>query len=124
MAKSDMQRAVQLDTMDVRVIDNNEADAYLVAKYAARFAGLNSGAVHPASLTPSETAVFLGRKRRVRTGKSSRVKRVAHAFRPNSRHFEFSKVPQGSVTLPKKSINQELLEFIEGLEAVEEVIKS
>lgn len=121
MHKMDMQRVVQLDTMDTRVIDNNEADAYLVALFAARFAAVNAGSVDPSALTPAEHAVFVGRKRTVKRGKARAVKRVAHAFRPNSRFFEFSKVPAGSVTLPKKAINQSLLEYIEGLEAEEAV---
>lgn len=116
MAKSDMQRAVQLDTMDTRVIDNNEADAYLVAKFAARFMSVHLGLEDPSGLTPSEHAVFVGRTRTVKRGGLRVKKRVAHAFRPNSRFFEFSKVPPGSVALPKKSINRALLDYVEAEE--------
>lgn len=117
MGKADMQRQVQLDTMDVRVIDNNEADAYLVALYAARFMDMMAGRVDPSALTPSERAVFLGRKRRVKTRAGVRTKSMAHAFRENSRFFQFSQVPQGSVSLPQKgSISPRITEFLESLE--------
>jgi len=118
MSKADMQRAVQLDTMDTKVIDNNEADAYLIALYTARFLEMNSGNVDPKNLTPSEFAVFLGRKRKVKTVAGDKVKRIAHAFRANSRYYQFSSVPRGSVKLPKKnSIDPILLKFLEDLES-------
>lgn len=124
MGKMDMQREVQLDTMDTRVIDNNEADAYLVGKFGARFMEVKNGTVNPVDLTPSEVAVFIGRKRKIKVPGGTRVKRVAHAFRENSRYFQFSKVPAGSVSLPKRSdVNAGLLEFLDGLEAAEEVLK-
>lgn len=123
MGKMDMQRQVQLDTMDSRVIDNNEADAYLVALFAARFMELRSGAVEPSDLSPAEVAVFVGRKRRVKVPGGTRVKRVAHAFRENSRFFQFSQVPAGSVSLPKRSdVDPKLLSFLDGLEAAEGVL--
>jgi hypothetical protein len=122
MGKADMQRRVQFDTMDTRVIDNNEADAYLVALYSARFMDLQSSKLAPEDLTPSEHAVFIGRKRKVKTAAGVRTKRVAHAFRENSRYFKFSNVPQGSVDLPQKGeINKSLLEYLDGLEAIREV---
>jgi len=118
MGKADMQRQVQLDTMDTRVIDNNEADAYLVAKYAARFMEMRAGAVRPEDLTPSERAVFLGRVRKVKTAAGTRTKKVAHAFRENSRFFDFGRVPEGSVRLPQKAaISQDLTRFLDEVEA-------
>ena len=121
MSKLDMQRQVQLDTMDVSVIDNNEADAYLVALYAARFAMLKSGAIPPSALTPSETSVFLTRARRVKTVKGTVTKRVAHVFRENSRHFQFSEVPPGRVDLPSKSsIPKDIVDYLDSLEACNE----
>jgi Holliday junction resolvasome RuvABC endonuclease subunit len=117
MGKLDMQRMVQLDTMEASVIDNNEADAYLVGKFAARFAVIQSGGLDPERLTPSEKSVFLTRSKRVKTMRGTVVKRVAHAFRENSRFFAFSKIPGGSVMLPERSaVNPRLSDFLAGLE--------
>lgn len=117
MGKADMQRRVQLDTMDVKIIDNNEADAYLIALYTARFLDMQDGVIDLKSLTPSERAVFIGRKRKIKTAAGTKTRRVAHAFRENSRFFQFSLIPQGSVKLPQKStINPSLMKFLEELE--------
>jgi Holliday junction resolvasome RuvABC endonuclease subunit len=121
MSKLDMQRQVQLDTMDPMVIDNNEADAFLVAKYSARFKRLWVGDIKPGDLTPSEMRVFLARSRRVKTMAGVVRKRVAHAFRENNRFFSFSQIPQGSVSLPIKSeVRPEILQFLESLEDSED----
>lgn len=117
MGKLDMQRRVQVDTLDPSVIDNNEADAYLVALYAARFFDLQSGALSPEDLTPSERSVFVTRKKRTKTMRGFVVKRIAHVFRENSRYFSFSKVPPGSVLLPGKSaVDPRIGEFLASVE--------
>jgi Holliday junction resolvasome RuvABC endonuclease subunit len=121
MSKLDMQRKVQLDTMDPNVIDNNEADAYLIAKFTARFSRFRSGDLDPASLEPSEKRVFLERTRRVKTMTGVVRKRVAHVFRENSRFFNFSQIPRGEVSLPSKAaIKPELLEFLAAVEDAED----
>lgn len=121
MSKMDMQRQVQLDTMDASPIDNNEADAYLVAKYSARFKRLRDGILPPDQLEPSERRVFIERTRRVKTIAGVVRKRVAHAFRENSRFFSLSQIPAGEVSLPAKSaIRPEILAFLDSLEASED----
>jgi Holliday junction resolvasome RuvABC endonuclease subunit len=118
MTKLDMQRFVQLDTMDSNVIDNNEADAYCIALFANKFLRVINGDIDPSTLSKNEFNTFLGRKKTVNTLKGKKVKRVAHAFRENSRYFQFSKVPLGRVDLPKKSeINSDLMKFLEELES-------
>lgn len=117
LSKMDMQRKVQLDTMDSAMIDNNEADAFLVAKYAARLKRLLDGSLDPTDLTLSERSVFVERTKRVKTMAGIVRKRMAHAFRENSRFFSFSKVPAGNVALPEKStIRPEILQFLDSLE--------
>jgi Holliday junction resolvasome RuvABC endonuclease subunit len=117
MTKMDMQRRVQIDTMDPSVIDNNEADAYIVARSAARFFLMQSGALRPEDLTPSEKSVFLMRSRRVKTVRGTVTKKVAHTFRENSRYFSFSKIPAGSTCLPGKSeVNPDIVKFLEDVE--------
>lgn len=119
--KSDVQRYVQLDTMDPKVIDNNEADAYAIAKFAARLWQLRRGEIRPEDLTPAESRKFIGMTRRVKTLAGTRVKRTAHAFRENARFFEFSRVPQGSVSLPDRgAISPSIVQYLEGLEAAED----
>jgi hypothetical protein len=113
--KAAMQRFVQIDTMSPRTIDNNEADAYCIARAAARFVECMRGDLRPESLSESEARVFLSRrKQRKRSDGSISIKQVAHAFRENSRWFQFSRVPPGSVSLPDKSeIDKTLLEWLE-----------
>ena len=112
-----MQRKVQLDTMEASVIDNNEADAYLVAKFSGRFKHLQSGTLNPQDLTPSEVSVFIQRTRRVKTMVGVVHKRVAHSFRENSRFFQFSAIPEGSISLPTKSaISPAIIEYLNQLE--------
>lgn len=113
--KSDMQRVVQLDTASTTVIDNNEADAYCIARAAARFIQCMRGELPPDELTAHEARVFLTRQRRRKKNDGSiSVKQVAHAFRENSRWFQFDRVPTGSVSLPDKSaIDKSLVEWLE-----------
>lgn len=121
MTKLDMQRRVQFDTLDVSVIDNNEADAYMVALHAAKFLCVRNGQVHPSALSANEVAVYIGKTRKIKTLKGVRIKRIAHVFRENNRYFSFSQIPQGDLNKPKKqSINPEILKFLESLESSEE----
>jgi Holliday junction resolvasome RuvABC endonuclease subunit len=112
--KTDMQRYVQIDTLSTQVINNDEADAYCLAKEAARFVDLKNGKLKPEDLTISEKRVFLERTKKVKTLSGKVTKRMAHIFRENSRYFEFSKIPSGSIDLPEKSeIDTGLLEWLE-----------
>ena len=117
MTKLDMQRQVQLDTKDFNLIDNNEADAYLVARHAAKFAEFKAGKIKPSDLNENEMAVFIGKTKKVKTVAGTKIKRIAHVFRENSRFFSFSQIPAGSVNLPKKGdISPSILKFLESLE--------
>lgn len=111
MQKLNMQRYVQLDTMDPNVINDNEADAYCIAKFSSRFLNFSNGDLKTEDLTPSELRVFATRN------SSKTHKRVAYAFRENSRFFKFSRVPTGSVSLPSKLlINKSIISFLDSLE--------
>jgi Holliday junction resolvasome RuvABC endonuclease subunit len=118
-AKSDMQRFVQLDTMSSGTIDNNEADAYCIARFAARFMEVRAGMLAPEDLSDNERSAFLTRtKKRKRSDGSLSLRKTAHVFRENSRFFEFSRVPEGSVDLPTKSdINSMLVRWLEADQA-------
>lgn len=113
--KSDMQRFVKLDTLSTTTIDNNEADAYCIAREAARFIECMRGELLPEDLSKDEIQVFLARQRkRKKNDGSIQIRQIAHAFRENSRWFQFSKIPPGKVDLPDKSaINPKLLEMLD-----------
>lgn len=114
-SKSDIQRFVQRDTMSSGQLSSDEADAYCIGRFAARFMELRSGVLSPEDLTDNERRVFLTRSRKKkRTDGSVSVVRTAHAFRENSRFFEFSRVPSGSVNLPDRgAMDATLLEWLE-----------
>lgn len=113
--KRDVQRYVQLDTMSTHVINNDEADGYCIAKFASRFAEMKQGLLNPDNLTVGERRVFLERTKKVKTLSGEiKIKRIAHVFRENSRYFEFSRIPMGSVDLPEKNqIDTEILKWLE-----------
>jgi len=124
--KMDIQRFVQLDTMDPDVINNNEADAYCVAREAARFMLVKDTKIDLSQLSDHERMVFIERKRKVKNSTGMlRLKRTAHAFRENSRFFNFSKVPAGDVKLPQRSmVNKSLLQWLTDMDTVKEVMES
>lgn len=116
MTKLDMQRFVQLDTMDSNIIDDNEADAYCLAYFAARFADLFNGKIKPEDLNENEFHTFLGKTKKVKTLKGTKIKKTAHIFRENNRFFQFSKISRGMIDLPDKSdINQSIIEFMNNI---------
>lgn len=110
-SKSDMQRAVQIRRMSTDLVQSDESDAFHVSCFAAHFLMLWRGQLSPDDLTENEKRVFMQRTKPGRKGAPAR--KVAHVFRQNSRFFEYSRVPHGSVSLPKRSeIRPELLEWL------------
>ena len=94
MFKTDMVDAAKADTGIVGRFNHNEADAYLLAKYAARFWAFVSGVLTEDALTPSEWQAFAKVhtfKRGVRAGQT--VKTGA-AFKEGQRFFRFSQIPK------------------------------
>jgi Holliday junction resolvasome RuvABC endonuclease subunit len=120
LGKIDVQRYVANDTDTSKLIDDNEADAYCIAKFSSRMINFSNGKIPPEELTPSEFSVFLGRtKTKKILGEKKIVKRTAHIFRENSRFFRFSKIPEGRIDLPKKEdINSDLLKFLENIKEI------
>lgn len=117
MTKLNMQRFVQIDTNDTELIDNNEADAYCISYFASRFQNLQKGRLRPEDLNQSEFRIFLGKQKKINTLKGTKIKRVAHIFRENSRYYSFSKIPPGQVDLPERSqINPALMSYLEAVE--------
>jgi Holliday junction resolvasome RuvABC endonuclease subunit len=117
IGKLDIQRYVQLDTLDSTLIQNDEADAYVIGLFAARLTELRRGIIKPSDLTPAETQKFLLMTRRKKTLKGIKINKTAHIFRSNSRFYDFSQVPINSMALPQKdSISPNLLAFIDKME--------
>lgn len=113
--KTEMINHVKQDIPTLSSIDNNEADAYVVAKYASRFFLLRLSKIEISDLEENETKVFVGRTKTVKRDNSSYQKRVAHLFKENQRYFSFSKIPRGSIKLPKISqIDPSIVNFLEG----------
>lgn len=109
-SKAEMQKAVQIDRMTTSLVQSDESDAYLIARAAARFTMLRRGLLSPEELDAHEERVFLSRSKKAK----GKVKKTAHLFRENSRFFQFSRVPEGDVALPKREdIRPELLEWLE-----------
>lgn len=89
MFKSDMVEACKAETG--LTLNHNEADAYHVAKSAARFWMLLRGEIGPEDLTPAEVQAFT----RIHTfSKGKRVGqtvRLGAMFKENQRFFRFSR---------------------------------
>ncbi len=112
-SKADMQKAVQIDRMSTEMVQSDESDAYHVAKGAARFLMLWRGELSPEDLTEHEQRVFLKRVKKPKKASRAPVRKMAHVFRQNSRFYEMSRIPPGSVSLPDRSeIRPELLEWL------------
>jgi len=118
--KSDMQKFVMMDTNSTKTVNNNEADAYCVARFCSRMIDTVNGSLDPNSLSETEKSVFIGRTKTIKRPSGIKiVKRTAYAFRENSRFFRFSHVPHGDLNLPLKTqIDENLLKFLEKSESV------
>jgi hypothetical protein len=99
-------------------LQEDQADAYCIAKFASRFAELQDGAITPDSLSENEQRVFLKRTKKVKNAAGMKViKKTAYVFKENNRFYRFSKIPPGRIDLPKKSqVNPVLLQWLENSE--------
>ncbi len=117
VGKLEMQRFVQLDTLDTKIVNNNEADAYCVALFANKFISVKNGILPLEKLTTLEYSTFIGKTKKIKTLSGVKIKRISHIFRENSRYFQFSNIPSGDVYLPNKSeINPKILKHLEDTE--------
>ncbi len=115
--KLDMQRFVQQDTMELKQINNDEADAYCIARSACRMKMLKLGILSPEDLNPGELKKFVTNTKKTKGKLGRHVKKSAQIFRENKLFYDFSKVPAGSVNLPEKSaIPKVILDYLENLE--------
>jgi len=89
MDKRDMIEAAKVDS-SVTKWNHNEADAYLIARSAARFWEYMDGALLEQDLTPSEVSSFLRVHTFKRGPRAGRVHRTGLAYRENDRFFRFT----------------------------------
>lgn len=98
MDKTDMIEAARVDST-VKRWNHNEADAYMVARSAARFWEFMEGLLLEDELTPSERHAFLNQHTFVRGSKAGKTVRGGIKFKENDRFFQFSLLPQEQVTV-------------------------
>jgi len=116
-SKQDMQRFVRLSRMATSDLQSDEADAYCVAYFSYRFMQLKNGLISPSDLTDAEKWTFLERKKKIKKSILNKTKRTAYIFRENSRFFNFSQIPAGTIELPKKQeIDANLLQWLDNEE--------
>ncbi len=90
MRKGDMVSAARADTGIKGVFNHNEADAYHIARFAARFWEYQQGKIQDEDLTPSELHTFARTHTYVRGKHAGETVRKGTIFRENDRFFRFS----------------------------------
>lgn len=93
MFKSDMIAAAKAETGITRW-SSDEADAYHVAKFAARFWMLLAGQIQESDLTPSEFRAFARIHTFKRGKKAGKTVKMGAMFKENQRYFRFSQLPR------------------------------
>ena len=92
MFKQDMVAAARADTDIKGRFNHNEADAYHVARFAARFFMRLTNKLVDADLTPSEYRSFAKVSTLIRGERAGQVVRTGAIFKENSRFFRFSQL--------------------------------
>lgn len=92
MDKGSMVSAARAET-GISQWNHNAADAYLIARSAARFWRLESGQITLEDLTPSEAHSFRRVHTFVRGAKAGQTKYEGLVFREGDRFFKFSNIP-------------------------------
>jgi len=90
MRKSDMVAAARADTGIKGRLTHDEADAYHVARFAARFWELDRGLLIEADLVPSEKHTFLRTHTYVKGKRAGQTVKSGTMFREGDRFFRFS----------------------------------
>jgi len=92
MFKSDMIDAAKQDT-DIPRWNADEADAYHIARFAARFWSLLRSDITTDDLTPSEHQAFSREHTFVRGKRAGQTVYTGAVFKENQRYFRFSSLP-------------------------------
>ena len=97
MFKTDMVDAAKADTGITGRFNHNEADAYHVARFAARFFQRLNDVIGDDDLTPSEYQAFSKFHTFTRGKRAGQTIHSGAIWKENSRFFEFSKAPVNGV---------------------------
>lgn len=92
MFKTDMVEAAKADTGIKGKFNHNEADAYHIGRFAARFFGFVQGAIGEADLTPAEYRAFAKVHTFARGNRKGETVRMGAAFKEGQRFFRFSEI--------------------------------
>jgi len=99
MDKGDMVDAAKQDTQ-IKRWNHNEADAYIIARSAARFWNLYAERLHEEELTPAEKQVFLGTHTFKKGKKAGKTVKKGVLFKEGDRFYRFSQLsPDGDSTV-------------------------
>jgi hypothetical protein len=90
MGKGEMVAAARADTGITGKFNHNEADAYHIARFAARFWELYSGVLTEADLTPAELHTFTRTHTYSRGKHAGETVRRGTVYRENDRFFRYS----------------------------------
>lgn len=93
MFKADMVAMAKADT-GISRWNADEADAYHVARFAARFWMLFDGVIESDVLLPTERAIFLKEKTFSRGKHAGETHQLGTVFREDDRFFRFSQLPE------------------------------
>ena len=93
MFKSDMIDAAKVNT-GLAKWNSDEADAYHIARFAARFWGVVHEELAEEDLTPSEQRAFLRIHTFTRGKREGQVVKSGAIFKENQRYFRFSTLPK------------------------------
>jgi len=90
MTKADMVDAAKADTGITGPFNHNMADAYHIARFAARFWLLQKGCLSVEDLSPAETHTFTRTHTYTRGKRAGMTTRKGTMYRENDRFFQFS----------------------------------
>lgn len=98
MDKRDMIDAAQQDT-GIKKWNNDEADAYIIARSAARFWDLHAGRIAEDELTPAEDAIFRAAHTFTRGAKAGKTIKKGILFKEGDRFYQFSDLSPGELLI-------------------------
>lgn len=98
MDKRDMVDAAKQDTGIARW-NNDEADAYIIARSAARFWDLHAGRIAEDELTPAEDSTFRSVHTFVKGRKAGRTIGTGILFKEGDRFYQFSDLGPGELQI-------------------------
>ena len=104
MFKQDMVAAVRADTGLKGRLNHNEADAYLVARFTARFFEYLTGVIQDGDLLPSEHHAFARTHTFVRGERAGQTVKQGAVYKEGQRFYRFSLLDeQGNYKPPTRS---------------------